>query len=387
MVVAARPDWEAGGVVGRPHGDGVLTSKGTFQRFYPQDELRDLLHAVAGVEPVAAAPGIYYLFRDPADAASVRARRFRPRRLVLPRVRNADRLWDAHRAGFEAVVGFWQDRGRLPNLGEVTSLGTEAQALVETVGSVRAAAAWAKRVVDPEVLEVATARARNNLLVFIALEAFGGRPRLSDLPDDMIVDIKALFGSYKAACAGDDTLLFSLADGAALDAALRTLPFGKVLPDSVYVHASYIHLLPPLARIYEGAGRALVGAVDDANLVKLSRRDRRISYLSYPAFEKDPHPPLATSLRVDLRSFHVKWKDYRASANPPILHRKDTFVPEDHPTRAKFKRLSIQEERAGVLANPVAIGTRVGWESALQVAGVRLNGHRLIRGPAEAEDR
>ncbi len=358
LVVAARPEWEAATVTCRPHGDGVVTSKGTFQRFYAQDELRDLLQAVAGVEPVAATPGIFYLFRDPADAASVRARRFRPRRLVLPRVRHADRLWDTHRAGFEAFVGFWQDRGRLPDPGEVAILGTEAAALVNDVGSVRTAAAVAKRVVDPEVFEAATARARDDLLVFLALEAFSGRPKLSDLPDDIIIDVRAMFGTYKAACAAGDALLFGLADDAALDSALRSLPFGKVLPDAAYVHASYLHLLAPLARAYEGAGRAVVGAVDDANLVKLSRRERRISYLSYPAFERDPHPPLATSLRVDLRSFHVKWRDYRASTNPPVLHRKDTFVPVEHPTRSKFERLTMQEERAGVLANTATIGTR-----------------------------
>src|SRR5262245_10641329 len=40
LVVAARPDWEARAVHGRPFGDGLLMGKGTFQKFYSQDELR-----------------------------------------------------------------------------------------------------------------------------------------------------------------------------------------------------------------------------------------------------------------------------------------------------------------------------------------------------------
>lgn len=51
-------------------------------------------------------------------------------------------------------------------------------------------------------------------------------------------------------------------------------------------------LLPPLLRVYEGCAHALVGTVEKANVLKLNRREARISYLSYPEFEQDPHTPL-----------------------------------------------------------------------------------------------
>jgi hypothetical protein len=43
----------------------------------------------------------------------------------------------------------------------------------------------------------------------------------------------------------------------------------------------------------EGCARAYIGCVKRANLVKLGRFEARISYLSYPAFDDDPHPALA----------------------------------------------------------------------------------------------
>ena len=375
MVVAARPDFESGQVRGKPMGDGILTSKGTFQRFYGQDELRIYLSSILGAEPVAAAPGIFYVFRDPAEAAGFRARRFRSRASSTPRPRQADLLWDKHRELLEPLAQFWEDRGRLPDFSELA----EAEEIQNCIGSLRSAAGIVRRVLGDERFKLAATQAEHNLTVFLCLEAFSGRPKFSELPADVALDVRSTFGTYKTACATADALLFSLADEQLLDNELRSVPFGKVLPDAVYVHAAYLTELPPLLRVYAGAGQVLLGEVPDTTLLKLSRRERRISYLSYPTFEKDPHPGLATSLRVDLRTFRVKFRDYRESENPPILHRKETFVPEEHATRAKFQRLTAQEEAAGLFVDTTRIGNRNGWDEALIEAGVTLRGHRLSR--------
>ncbi len=156
---------------------------------------------------------------------------------------------------------------------------------------------------------------------------------------------------------------------------------GKVLPDAVYVHTSALATLPPVLRVYEGCAQVLVGTVDEATLVKLSRVERKVSYLSYPEFDRDPHPALAWSIRTDMRSFDVRHRDFRAFANPPILHRKETFVDEGYPGREKFARLTAQEERAGLLGGP-GIGTRAAWSELLEVENFRLAGHRLVRARA-----
>ncbi len=378
LVVAARPDWEAGQLRGQPRGDGIMTSKGTFQKFFSQDELRTWIESVVGRDPVAAAPGIFYVFRDQAEAAGVRIRRFRTRALARPRPRRADTLWDEHRQLLEPLAEFWETRGRLPDPSEIE----QATEIAEVVGSLRSAAGVLRRVLGDDRFEVARRAAEADLTVFLALEAFRGRPKFGQLPHDIQRDVRAHFGTYKAACTEADDVLFALADEDRLGGALRRVPFGKILPDAVYVHVDYVDMLPPLVRIYEGAGRALLGTVEDATIIKLSRAERRISYLSYPTFEKEAHPPLSTSLRADLRSFRVKWRDFRDSENPPILHRKETFVPEEHPTRAKFERLTRQEERAGLFESPTTIGTREAWKRVMAEKGVVVRGHRLVRAVA-----
>jgi DNA phosphorothioation-associated putative methyltransferase len=137
-----------------------------------------------------------------------------------------------------------------------------------------------------------------------------------------------------------------------------------------------------ILRIYElctWLARGYIGQVEGANIIKLNRHKPKVSYLSYPKFDKDPHPALAGSLVIDLRTFDVQDYDYSNSENPPILHRKEEFISADYPNRTKFESLTHQEERCGLYENTHSIGTREGWDNMLKVKGVRLHGHKLIR--------
>ena len=80
-----------------------------------------------------------------------------------------------------------------------------------------------------------------------------------------------------------------------------------------------------------------------------------------------------------LGTLKVRYWDHSDSDNPPILHHKEQFVADDHPSRDKFERLSHQEKRWGLYENPYAIGTKEQWEEVLAEKGVTLRGHRLIR--------
>src|SRR5206468_6456264 len=122
----------------------------------------------------------------------------------------------------------------------------------------------------------------------------------------------------------------------------------------------------PLLRIYEGCARVLSGAVDGANIVKMHRQKAQVSYLSYPDFDKKAHPSLASSARVRLSRLQTDFSDYRTLPNPPILHLKELFVAADYPGRAKFARLTADEERAGLFASTAAIGYQEHWERLLQ---------------------
>ena len=51
-------------VKGAPYGDGVLTGRRTFQKYFTQAELRQYLQANLGEVPISVAPGIFLIFRD-----------------------------------------------------------------------------------------------------------------------------------------------------------------------------------------------------------------------------------------------------------------------------------------------------------------------------------
>jgi DNA phosphorothioation-associated putative methyltransferase len=191
--------------------------------------------------------------------------------------------------------------------------------------------------------------------------------------------MKAFFGSYSKACAEADMLLFRAGDAVAIDDACKQSTIGKLLPDDLYVHVSALDSLEPLLRIYEGCGRAYLGEVEGVNIIKIHRRTGKLSYLVYPEFESEPHPALLRCVKLNLRSRQIECYDYAQSANPPVLHRKESFLSSDHPSHEKFARLTAQEEKYGLLDDPSGIGTREGWAKRLNERGFSLKGHRLVR--------
>jgi DNA phosphorothioation-associated putative methyltransferase len=377
LVVAARLDWQAVSSGSVPVQDGILTSKGTFQKFYTQYELKTWIESALGTPAHAAAPGIFYVFRDPRDAESLRARQVR--QSSPTRRPRSQLLYEQHQELLDQLADFLTERGRLPDVSELD----DSEPMISAFGSVSRAFRVLCTATGRHDWSAEAARARDNLLVYIALSSFGGRPNMGRLPADLQRDIRQLFGSYRKATADADQLLFSLRSHHEISRAAATLTVGKILPDAIYFHATAIPTLPPLLRVYLGCGGALVGNIQ-ADVVKLHRLHRKVSYLFYPEFERDPHPALQASLLVNLQTFDTRFSDFRNSPNPPILHRKETLLDPEHSLYQKFARLTAQEERADLLGVP-GIGRRAEWNRLLEEEGWRLAGHRLLKIRNEAE--
>ena len=374
LIVSARLEWEARTVAGDFQGDGIVTRKRTFQKFFAQDELRDWIHSAVGRSCVAAAPGVFYVFRVTADEQSfVAGRLTRPRR--VPTVQFSEEVFEQRQDILKPVMDFVSQRGRLPVDVELDV----APQIKELFGGIARAFSLIRRVTGPDQWETIRRERRDDLLVYLALAAFGKRPKLSSLPETLRYDIRAFFGTYKAACAEADGLLFSAGDQDAINRACGQTPVGKVLPGALYVHHSALPHLPPLLRVYEGCGRQLAGAVEGLTLIKLARQRPQVSYLVYPDFDTVGHPLLAETYVADLARLELHRRDYRRSENPPILHRKELLVAADYRGRLRFERLTAAEERLGLYDTPRLIGTRNGWAALLQSRGIGLRGHRTVR--------
>lgn len=377
LLVSARLDNELRGLTaGRPVGDGFLTGNNTFQRFYNQSELRGWLDGVLEVETIAIAPGIFVAFKAEEDANAFLMQR-RRRRAFAVRVSRSDRIYDEHREVIDQLIAFFAERGRLPAKAEALDL---QNALAEKTGSLRRAWTVARSVTpDTDWGEVTEVR-RMDLLADLALLKLNRRPNFSALPEGVQNDVRGLVGSYKQAVAEADDLLFSAGDLETVSGAADQSLIGKRLPTSLYVHDSALPDLPHVLRVYEGCARWLVGEVEGANLIKLATDKPKVSYLEYPNFDIDPHPALRRTTFVRIGALSVDVRDYGDSANPPILHRKETFVSDDYPLRSKFARLTAQEERFGLFSGDVrSIGNERAWAEHLEANGVGLRGHRVVR--------
>ena len=296
LVVAAQVVLAGRGSTSVEFGDGFVTGRGTFQKLYEQAELKEYLEAQLGTEAVPAGIGTFYVFKDESRRQQFLAGRFR-RREILPRRRIAEARLEEDRLALEPLAEAAAALGRLPDASEFAG----AAAVAERFGSLKRAFAALQRMNGVEVWEEIARRRREDLLVYLALARFGKRPPLSQLPPTLRRDMKAFFGTYAKACAEADGLLFRAGDGAAIDEACKRSPVGKLLPDDLYVHRDGLDGLEPLLRVYEGCGRAWLGEVEGANLIKFHRRTGKLSYLAYPGFDTDPHPALSRCVRLNLR--------------------------------------------------------------------------------------
>ena len=128
-------------------------------------------------------------------------------------------------------------------------------------------------------------------------------------------------------------------------------------------------LLAQLAVVFE------VGP--EFNLIKFRTDELKVSFLSYPEFMNDAHPSLHHAITIDLGSGTARHTAYATNLNPPILHRKETFLVPEHPQRELFAALTKAEEAEGLYEQTATIGFKLNWERLLGEKGLVIEGHEL----------
>lgn len=355
------------------YGDGLVTSIGTFQKYYTQAELRAYIEDTLGEEALPAAPGVFYVFRDDELKSEFLSNRVR-RSIAAPRKRIAELRFEEHKEILEPLISTVLALGRLPAEDEFD----RTSAVVDVFGSLKHAFALIKKVTADEDWEsIHTARVED-LTVYLALSKFGKRPKMADLPKRTQRDIKAFFGTYKRACETADTLLFEAGDANTIDQACRESRIGRLTSNALWLHRDAVPLLTPVLRIYEGCARAYLGSMDDMNIVKLHRFSGKVSYLSCEEFEQNAHPAVTSTVKLSLRSLRLDYFDHAESENPLLLDQKEKMVDDEHPSRVRFERLSKQEFKHGLLDETTDMCSRRQWQDRLGILGFQHRGHRLL---------
>lgn len=167
---------------------------------------------------------------------------------------------------------------------------------------------------------------------------------------------------------------------------VSNLDFGKRLPSALYLHIDGLHAAPDGLREIVEAQIQARDPQGNANIIKLNLALPKISLLSYPDFDTDPHPALRESTTIDLITGKTRFASYEDSRNPPILHRKEAFLPRDDPRIKLFSTLTEEEEKYGLFDLTRSIGFKKNWVQLLASRGLKLLGHELHQVPEKVLD-
>lgn len=257
-----------------PYGDGFVTSIPTFQKFYEQTELKDWIEEHLSEPAVAAGPGVFYVFRDSADRIAFLASRYRRRgHHHLPSVESTI---EDHKELLRPLIDFFEERGRAPAEDELPD-GEEIRERFGSLGRALKLVQSAHK--TEEWRRVVTARGED-LLIFLALSRFDGRPRFGQLPLPVRRDVRAIFSSYRRACEEADVALIEVGGIARVSKAASGSAVGKRTPSAIYVHEGALDSLPPLLRLYEGCAWGAISAASRARTSSSSTRTSRGSRTS-----------------------------------------------------------------------------------------------------------
>jgi len=294
-----------------PFGDGFVTSRGTFQKYFAHAELRAFIAKTLGSDPVAAAPGIFFLFRRDEDQEEYLLRRrigrrvstatFRSQRPFRPDAARPD-VGERIAPALTVIADLMRLRGRPPHLDELPADTLDLLAQ-ERVSVQRAVDLSQSDVLGPGELEDAARLMREDLLVHYALARLGakggGRPSAP-----MIRDIRAHFGNQRELQSSATEYLMGLGDEKAMRKASEEAVGGKVAAidhrGRLVLDARRSEELPGVLRVYIGCASVLAGEPEGDSLIRIDIQNRKVDQIRIET-RKAAFPRLPSSTRIDLK--------------------------------------------------------------------------------------
>lgn len=327
------------------HEDGVLTKRGTFQRYFSHNELRALVEKATGAAPITLAAGVVSAFRDKnLEQEALYRRRSRATLLadhaVLDfrapaRTPSAAPLRPSIRERLdEPLQVIWRcflELGRTPVPSELPA--SVLQRLDhENVSAARAIGICLREVADIERLRQVAAARKDDLIVYFGLMLFPGAPKYGSLPEAIRRDVKSFFVSHAAMLSEAKAALFALGDGRTVTSAAAQVVeqgLGGVRGEKIRFVSSVLPRLPMPIRLLIGCAEILepdLGSADFLDVYPEARRVRGVWCDDASARA----PALTEVADISLTRLHVR----RRNRAGEVLYGKGSFLPYDDPDKA-----------------------------------------------------
>lgn len=302
----------------RPHRDGYLTSRGTFQKYFEHAELRTTIAQALKANPVAVAPGIFFVFRRPEDEQEFLLNRRSGRRISTAIYRSHERprrtqptrpsLPERIAVSLAALAAAIRQRGRIPQPDEL-SVDVLAELSNQKVSLARAVDACLQTALSDGELEASAAARREDLLVHHALGILNRSASIARPSAAMVRDIRTHFGSQKELAVQAMDYLYGLADQTRVLESLRAAAErGIGVIDHrgrLVVDGDRADQLPGLLRCYFGCATFLSGEPGDRFMLRIDPQRRQVVMwpLVNPAAA---FPRTEVSIRIDLKRQDVR---------------------------------------------------------------------------------
>lgn len=151
----------------------------------------------------------------------------------------------------------------------------------------------------------------------------------------------------------------------------------KKVRGKLYIHKSAISKLNSGLKSTIELALTYIASNEKWNIIRIDSSEK-VGFLYYPKFNEEPHPSLQYSTLVNINSGEKKFRN-ASKSNPPILHRKETFLKPNDKNYEKFSKLTQQEEKAGLLDPKIShrIGFKKYWEGLMDKKRLTIINHHL----------
>ena len=293
------------------YGDGVLTSRRTFQKYFQQEQAARYLEEILGVTPIPLEAGVFLVFRHSAAAhaflierlqrsASPVAHSVARQRKHLLRTALMAAFQTQHAEEWQASAAVVSTRARPPAAGELDALRVAAAHGLGPTDLWEAATA----ALPEQQLAELRRRRTNQYLVFMAICRFRGVPRLRDLPVGSRFDIRDYFGSYRSLKQLSDEYLFAAGDAQRVARLCTSAPVGVNTADGYFVARRDLPRLDPTLQIYARLGELFCGDLDRMDVIKIHKTSPRLSLCAL-SDTQEALPRLKSRVKIDLQSQQI----------------------------------------------------------------------------------